>query len=188
MNIECCGTSSLELLGSKYLPTIYCISNGKKKWQQTGTCIHSRAYAWFHSSPPHEHELGTKDRQCGRSSGVQFKPNTELKNRKPNFSVFFCKTRRSVCSVCKPNFYNTKKNRTEKTDYTDCPGLVAGAGFKAQRRGQPKILEGLTNWIARIPEGSSIACCSMRTEGSGRPNDGSHKSASRSKKANVHDK
>jgi hypothetical protein len=65
-NIECCGTSSLELLGSKYLPTIYCISNGKKKWQQTGTCIQSRAYAWFHSSPPHEQELGTKDRECGK--------------------------------------------------------------------------------------------------------------------------
>jgi hypothetical protein len=46
-------------------------------------------------------------------------------NRKLNFSVFFCKTRRSVCSVCKPNFYNTEKNRTEKTDYTDCPGLLA---------------------------------------------------------------
>jgi hypothetical protein len=59
-------------------------------------------------------ELGTKDRECGRSSGVQFKPNTEPKNRKPNFSVFFCKTRRSVCSVCKPNFYNTEKTEPKK--------------------------------------------------------------------------
>jgi hypothetical protein len=49
---------------------------------------------------------------CG--SGVQFKPNTEPKNRKPNFSVFFCKTRRSVCSVCKPNFYNTEKTEPKK--------------------------------------------------------------------------
>jgi hypothetical protein len=55
-----------------------------------------------------------KDRECGKSSGVQFKPNTEPKNRKPNFSVFFCKTRRSVSSVCKPNFYNTEKTEPKK--------------------------------------------------------------------------
>jgi hypothetical protein len=45
-------------------------------------------------------------------SDVRFKLNSEPKNRKPNSLVFFCETRRSICSICKLNFYNT-----EKTDY-----------------------------------------------------------------------